>query len=177
MNARSKKRNPVESAERAYRVFHGHEPEEQFLIKEDTHWHSVLAGCGRLEELIVDAPEAGEVTLSGFGKDCLLAMNEKRTQLYVKGGDQSVDLRDFGIDPGSAHDLEVLGELVFAGYHTRKDHLDEEDGGQATYEHDFGGEDEDGNQMACPTLLYDKLNERLLIAGGDYRIDAEGIIY
>jgi hypothetical protein len=98
-------------------------------------------------------------------------MNEGRTQLYVQGGDQAVHLGDFGISK-PYHDYEILGYLVRVIYHTTKDHLTPETGGEADYDHRFGGE---GKRL--PMVVYDVLNDQFLIVGGDYTISPEGIVH
>ena len=111
----------------------------------------------------------------------LLAETEKGTQLYIKGGDQSVNLKDFGItDP---HESEILGALLNVVYFTTKDHLIPEDGGTANYKHKFVNEKlraprkyvfgQKGARL--PMVGYDVRNKLLSIQGGTYKIVAEGI--
>jgi hypothetical protein len=92
-------------------------------------------------------------------------MNEAATQLYIEGGDQSVDLRDFGIK--TPHEKEILGHVTDVWYFTTKDHLRPEDGGTAIYHHKFG--------KIKPTMIYDVPNQLLEFAGGGYTIPDEGI--
>lgn len=169
--------NPIDAAAHAYKVFHGHDTDEVFTFTRDVRYHSVLAGCGKLVWLEVESPRGDVVTLdhfkrSGPGGDCLLAMNEDRTQLYIRGGDQSVQLSDFAIDPRARRDFELLGELLEVGYFTTKTHLRPEDGGTANYQHEFGGH---GKRL--PSVVYDVMNRTLQIVGGDYKISPEGIVY
>jgi hypothetical protein len=98
-------------------------------VRERVHVHKYLSGAGVLKRLVVAAIDGkAEVKLSGFGKGCLLAFNEKRNQLFIVGGDQSVDLAAFGIDPAGAHELETLGRVTKIGYFTSKEHLGDEGG-------------------------------------------------
>lgn len=161
-----RKRNPGAEAAEAYEITHGKAPTVDTTVDAKVKYHATLAGMGKLEFLEVRAAERdGNVTLSGFGKGCMLAMNEKRTQLFVVGGDQTVDLKAFGIrDP---HETEVLGDVVKVGYFTTKTHLVEKDGGTAVYVHKF--------EPPRPKLIYDVRNKRLMFAGGGYSIPAEGI--
>ena len=111
------------------------------------------------------------VHISGL-KGARLTMNEKGTQLFVEGGDQSLDLDDFGIT--TDHDREFLGELVQVVYHTKKTHLGK-DGGDADYVHKFGRMESNGKKTELPKVGYDRLNEEILISGGGYEIPSEGI--
>jgi hypothetical protein len=84
--------------------------------------------------------------------------------LYVEGGDQAVDLEEFGIE--TRHEYEVLGDVAVVEYFTTKDHLGSE-GGTAIYRHKF--------EDPLPELQYDTMNKRLLFSGGGYIILPEGI--
>jgi len=162
---KKRKRNPPAAAAEAYQEFHGRPPDELVEVKKTVHFHAHLAGAGKLEKLVVkSAASGGKVTLSKFG-DCLLAFNEDRTQLFVEGGDQRVDLKEFGIK--GRHEQEVLGEVLSVDYFTRKDHLRKEDGGTAIYRHKF--------EKPRPILIYDVPNQQLIFAGGGYEIPPEGI--
>jgi hypothetical protein len=187
------RRNPVESAAETYRGFHGREPEEIITVKETLHEHTVLPGIGKLvflEVAPVDGgplvvigadPKTADYKTSGF-RGALLASNEKVAgkprQLFIRGGDQSVDLKVFGIQ--SPHEREVLGAVVRVGYFTTKDHLDPRDGGTAPYIHKFGFTRKNGRHVRLagsrlPMLVYDARNKLLEFAGGGYTIPDEGI--
>ena len=160
-----KRRNPTDEAAEAYREFHGKDPETEIIVDTPVHFHSVLAGMGKLEFLDVKRDVDGGVTTINFGKGVYLSENEKKTQLYIRGGDQSVNLRDFGIS--GPHEIEVLGEISKVGYFTEKKHLVAKDGGKAVYVHKF--------QSPRPMLIYDVRNRLLSVAGGGYSIPSEGI--
>jgi hypothetical protein len=138
-----------------------------------------LSGIGELKELLILSVDGrNKVKLEGF-KGAVLAETEKGTQLYIKGGDQGVNLKDFGIkDP---HESEILGALLNVVYFTTKDHLMPKDGGTANYRHKFGGEKVRmyyafGKKGArLPMVGYDVRNRLLSIQGGTYKIVAEGI--
>lgn len=161
----AKRKNPVESATQAYRDFHGKEPAIVIETETPVRYHSVLAGLGKLEFIDVKRDVDGGITTIEFGKGTYLSENEKRTQLFISGGDQSVRLSDFGIK--TAHETEVLGEAVRVGYFTEKKHLIAKDGGKALYVHKFG--------PRRPTVIYDTRNKLLSFAGGGYSIPSEGI--
>jgi hypothetical protein len=173
------RKNPEDAAAQRYEYFHGRPPEKDFTFKTTIHRHGVLSGIGDLKELLILSVTGDrKVKLEGF-KGAILAETEKGTQLYIKGGDQAVNLKDFGInDP---HEFEILGALLNVVYFTTKDHLMPEDGGTANYKHKFGrgrvamyyafGK----NGKRLPMVGYDVRNKLLSIQGGTYKIVAEGI--
>ena len=169
--------NPAEQAIEGYEAFHGKEPAEFVTISRKVHFHKHLSGAGKLKKLVV-LPVDGKkrVMLTRFG-GALLAFNESRSQLFIEGGDQSVDLGVFGID--SPHELETLGQVKAIEYFTTKDHLGSE-GGTATYVHKFRTTNEDGKHVTIriaryPDLIYRVLDKQLEFSGGSYTILPEGI--
>lgn len=180
-------RNPVDAARARYESFHGRPSEELLEIATPIHEHSVVSGLGELRKLVVIAPDGRKVTIKNFGvnragQPAILSQNEAATQLFIDGGDQSVNLEDFGIfEP--YHEWETLGEVQNVYYFTTKDHLRPEDGGTATYNHRFGGMGEfrtsTGRKVRRrsrrPTLIYDARNQLLYFAGGGYTLPDEGI--
>jgi hypothetical protein len=172
--------NPADAAAAGYKDFHGAPPSEFVEVRERVHVHKYLSGAGVLKRLVVAAIDGkAEVKLSGFGKGCLLAFNEKRNQLFIVGGDQTVDLAAFGIDPAGAHELETLGRVTKIDYFTSKEHLGDE-GGTALYRHGFRMTNENGRHVTVrvaryPDLIYRVRDEKLEFSGGSYTIIAEGI--
>jgi hypothetical protein len=169
--------NSAEASAERYEYFHGRPPGEEFEFKTEIHRHSVLSGIGKLMELEINAIDGKRrVKLEGF-KGALLAQDEKGKQLYIVGGDQSVNLADFGIK--NPHEQEILGSLVNVVYFTTKDHLMPEDGGTANYKHKFGKAarfyafGQKGSRL--PLVGYDVRNKLLSIQGGGYELPAEGI--
>lgn len=191
-NPAAGRHNPADGAAAAFGEFHGRPSTEVVEVVEDVHEHEHLASIGELVSLLVLAPgDRSMVEVKGLSKGgrkdqkCWLAENEAKTQLYIRGGDQSVDLGDFDILPPH-HETEVLGRVIEVVYFTRKDHLADE-GGTADYHHVFGydpddwrGKDWNGdlNRIAleeCPALIYRVRARKLEFAGGDYTIPPEGI--
>jgi hypothetical protein len=182
----SGRRNPVTSAQQRYESFHGRPSEELIEISTPMHEHSVVAGIGELRKLVVISPEGRKVTIKNFGfnhagQPALLTMNEAATQLFIDGGDQSVNLEEFGIlEP--YREWETLGQVKDVYYFTTKDHLGD-DGGTATYHHKFGGigvyKTSSGKQVRrrsrLPDLIYDTRNRLLYFSGGGYTLPDEGI--
>ena len=173
------KRNPEQLAADVYAETHGKPATIETFIETPIKYHKNLAGWGRLEFLEIERLDGrGIVTVNGFGKSCMLAMNEKKDQLFITGGDQAVDLRKFGI--AGAHEKEILGLCKAVGYYTEKKHLVDKDGGRGTYVHKFGVTFKNGRHVKdpgaeLPTIVYDVRNKLLSFAGGSYRIKAEGI--
>lgn len=167
-NPGRRRRNPEDAAAARYEEFHGRPPAEVVEVTERLHEHGVLSGIGKLVKLVILSVDGQtEVELSKFG-GALLAQDEKGTQLFIKGGDQRVNLADFGIR-GRTHENEVLGAVREVEYLTTKDHLGK-DGGRAIYHHKFGAR---GSRL--PIATYDTRNHLLLIAGGGYDLPEVGI--
>jgi len=174
------KRNPSDeytAAAQASEEFHGTEPAEIFEIRTKIFEHDHLGDCGELIKLEIIPVHGGPIIdLKGF-KGARLGRSPKGypDQLFIEGGDQSVDLDEFEIR--KPHELEVLGKLKFVTYYTVKHHLGR-DGGEANFRHKFN----DGQNIRIgtksanrPTVLYDVMNRLLSLAGGEYEILPEGI--
>ncbi len=118
------------------------------------------------------------------GDAVLLTSNEEGTQLYLVGGDQSLDLSQLKL---TEKDSTVIGEAWGICYHTRKDF---DDFKPTDYCHTFGDEKahprlrrgadiwEDAKPPEklfgtgeLPVLIYDSLNQKLSLSGGVYRIE------
>lgn len=168
------KRNPSAAAAEVYEEFHGRPSSEVVTISEKIHYHKNLAALGELRSLVVLARDGAKVTLSRF-KKAILCTNEQKDQLFVRGGDQAVDVREFGIK--TPHEVETLGKVVELAYFTRKDHLGDE-GGTALYFHVAGETNENGKRKMAgwsPDLIYRVRDEALEFSGGSYTIRAEGV--
>lgn len=157
--------NPAEAARAVSEEFHGRKVREMIPVTERRHYHKFLAELGELTLLVIYTPDGRrKVELSKFD-GALLCTNEDKNQLFIKGGDQSVELRDFGIrDP---HEKEHLGELRKIAYFTDKEHLGDE-GGEADYHHSFS--------KPYPHVDFRTRDTHLEISGGKYKITREGIV-
>ena len=94
----------------------------------------------------------------------LLTSNESGTQLYFVGGDQSLDLDSLKFsEVEQEKELITIGECFFVSYLTQKDFDKFE---QICYEHELGEV-----SGVLPTLIYDRLNKRLMLSGGEYHIE------
>jgi hypothetical protein len=173
---RKAKRNPADGAVEVFEEFHGHAPDEIVTVEKKVHFHKHLAGAGELKRLVVKGIDGETHTITGF-KGAILAFNEEKNQLFVEGGDQSMNLEDFGIR--HPHELETLGKIKHIDYFTTKDHLGDE-GGEATYTHQFRTTNQNGEHVVVtiaryPDLIYRVRDEQLEFSGGSYTIRAEGI--
>jgi hypothetical protein len=94
-----------------------------------------------------------------------LCSNEAGTQLLFIGGDQSLDLNGLGITGSEAEkELVYIGHVTHITYHTRKQFGKKPE--EFDYVHRMG---EDGGKE--PILNYDRINKRLLLSGGTYKIE------
>ena len=186
-----KRRNPAEAAAEVFEGFHGYPSAETVVIEREHHFHEHVAGVGELVCLLVVPlfEEKAEgvndrcVKLSGFTDEngiAFLTCNEKRSQLFIDGGDQSVNVDAFNLGAAADHESVVLGKAVRVDYYTVKTHLGRE-GGEAVYQHIFGEYRDSNNRRkfkgkaARPFVIYDTLNRVLSFSGGDYTIPNEGI--
>ena len=161
---RARKHNPASSAAALSEAWHGRPAEKETEYETTLHTHEYLTDCGALKEIELHRP-AG--TVIAFGKGTRLASNEHGTQLFVEGGDQSIDLREFPhID--RTKESVVLGKAIAVTYITAKQHLGAEDKVPGPYRHEFG---EEGG--TCPTVIYDTMNCLLSFSGGTYHIDRD----
>lgn len=164
-----KVKNPSDlaAAVSAYEEFHGKLPEVVYDVEMSVEAPLVQAGIGKLVELSVINLD-GDVVVINKLRGALLSQDIDGCQLYIVGGDQSVDPAEFGADGG--HVIEALGVVEGISYGTEKVHLSPEDGGKAVYVHEFG---ENGGRL--PVLLYDTRNRLLSFAGGSYSLPSVGI--
>jgi hypothetical protein len=170
------KRNPASASAEVFEEFHGFPPKEVVTVSKEVHHHAHLASLGTLVLLEVYGVDERGHTVKGF-KGAILACNESRDQLFIEGGDQSINLKDFRIT--SPHEMETLGRVTNIGYQTNKTHLGDE-GGEAVYVHRFRQTNQNGKHVMVkmtrePDLIYDVRNEQLLFSGGSYEILREGI--
>lgn len=166
------RRNPAGEAEAAnlYREFHGKDPREILELQEPEARGVTLTNLGALVELQIVPVEGSDwVRLDFAGSDVKVASNPKGTQIYFVGGDQRLDFGDldlFGTD--QSKELIELGEAAVIVYRAKKSITDFK---AANWKHDFG--EESGLR---PIVVYDKRTSRMMLVGGEYEIEAPGII-
>ena len=158
----------LDRAEGIYEEFHGKPSGELIETEEEVRLRDTLAVLGRLAQIIVESADAARYSIT-FGDDTMLCVSDDGKQLYAVGGDQSLDLEALGVSgPAAEKDKVFVGSALQVTYRTRKQF---DDFAEVDYVHDFG---EDGGTL--PLLVYDRLNQTVEFAGGDYEIKREGIV-
>jgi hypothetical protein len=181
--ARRKNPNVDDSIEDATQVSEGFHGRPQRYIEdviEVEKYRTKLAHLGDLVEFeLLDKSGRKVIPISFAEHDTeehvSVGATPDRYQLILTGGNQSIDLGAFD-DLGENEKLKdyvCLGEVYSISYFTDKHHLEgpkyQKDGTE--YIHKFG-EEENGER---PELMYDRLNERMMLIGGSYEIRDEGI--
>lgn len=163
-------RNPQESSAALYETFHQKAPERIDEYEEHVHYHGWLAELGEMREIKVDLvymDPPKQATIE-FEPGTKLGCSEDGRQLYLVGGDQSLDLKALGFNRDWIRDYMLIGVLSELTYRTKKgfDKFEVID-----YYHEVG---EDTGDL--PILAYDNMNQQLMIIGGKYRVEHDGII-
>jgi hypothetical protein len=161
------RRNQEDTAgnERLFEDFHGKRPTEILTVQTDEIGRDTYTALGEMYDLRLNY--GGEHFTLNF-EDCKvkLCSSADGTQLYLVGGDQNCDEL---LPKGSPDkDFVSLGICDRISYVTRKsfDQFKE-----TTYEHKFG---EEGGEK--PWALYARVQKRIFIVDGDYRVEAPGIV-
>jgi hypothetical protein len=165
---KGKRRNPneIDQAAERFKEFHGELPKEVVDVQEKEIARDTYSGLGYLYEMRCAKNAAEPFTLDFHGLGVVLARSVEGHQLYIVGGDQDCDSILKGEDQGK--DFVNVGIIRRISYVTRKDF---DKFKESIYEHKFG---EEGGDL--PWLLYNRLQKRLFIVGGDYTIAKPGII-
>jgi hypothetical protein len=163
---RNQEPGSLDAAAQQFERFHGKPPGKVIEYDEQMRYPEHFAELGKLIELRFYLDDANpNFALTRFGA-CQVVSTPDGSNIYFIGGDQSVDLAALNI--ASDKDLVELGPCTYISYHTIKGFHDFE---PTTYFHEFG--EEDG---IFPSLVYDRLNRRLFLTSGNYRIRPEGIV-
>lgn len=158
---------PTSAGVDLYKDFHGRAPKEVLEVSELQGMPREAVVLGDLVELHVEAPH-GLAAIKFDGDGVKLAANAARDELFIVGGRQNIErfLETLGVKRSDG--VVRLGKVPYIVYETRKGmdgfHLNK-------YEHYLG--EEDGKK---PTAYYDPEIERITLRGGNYRIEAPGII-
>jgi hypothetical protein len=147
-------------------------PSEWYTVEQEAHMPAGdYAQLGELLALYVKPVSGGAVQHISFRKDRpVVVSDESARQIYFVGGDQDIadSLDAFGaLDRGRG--LFELGEARRIDYKQRKEHVPDPEIDE--WRHDFGEETD-----VRPVVLFDRGKKRLLLEGGEYRIQAEGIV-
>lgn len=189
---RNPRRNPESGADAVYEDFHGAPPSETLEITEEFHAHANLGGLGDLVEIevkLAGGKNAGQTFLlkapdpntSDEDEIVRVASNEQRNQLYLVGGNQSIDVEKLGFR--SSFDVKHDGEVFEAT--EIKDHMIIGEIHRLTYQTEKSfdkfktidyfhkvGED----TKVRPFLTYDTRSAHMGIVGGQYTIHERGIV-
>lgn len=168
----------AESAQEIYSGFHATDPEFVNTTSEPHIPAGNYAELGRLVNINFKVTGAAREPY----RQVFVPRNEAvrvlsapgRNQLYFAAGDQAVSEKDLELLGCGAGNLCELGEAMQIVYIAKKyhDEVPENARGEIVeWVHDFG--EENGKR---PTLFYDREKRRLLLRGGDYKIENVGIV-
>ncbi len=164
-----RRRNGATGADRMFEKFHGRASTKTTTVVEKASYRSDLAQLGGLRSLTILTPMGKQVVVNWTAKSPQLCVTPDGKQLYIKGGDQKINLSRFGMGaPSWQKDSMDLGHLLKVTYRTQKDFHKFE---TIDYFHALGEE-----TGALPSVQYDTLNGTLRISGGQYDVRREGIV-
>lgn len=175
---RGAKRNPADEAAEMFEKFHGKASTKETIITEERHEHEHTAEIGPLVECWIETP-TGLIAQIRFNENDrpLLTTSEDGTQLFIKGGDQDVNLKALQMDGKDwVKDRMILGRFAEPqgkrkfniSYLCEKDFDDFE---LIEYQHDLGEPPEgERKRREPPSLEFEPRNQLLYVTGGQYRI-------
>lgn len=174
-------KNPVGAeAEQAIEIREGfvHRGSKGYRVMNEPH---ITAGdyaeLGPLVALGVKPTSLGntdQVQEIGFARKPILLSDTSRRQLYFAAGDQrltSSELRTFTSHLTGTAELGVCETIVYIAAKYHPEVGNDAAGKKVEWIHPFG--EENGIK---PTLWYDTEHQRLILRGGDYRIEDRGIV-
>ena len=169
--------NPSGSASAAIALtkkFHGKADGKTKAITEQEKFHADVAELGELIELEVATLSGYHVTLADFGGAMLTASPDGK-QYFILGGVQELPLSKIGMGGEWVKDKMVIGKIKKLVYRTSKqfDHNEVID-----YSHRSGEVLIGGKRVVrgpAPFLLYDNLNKKMSIGGGQYYTTWKGV--
>lgn len=174
-----------ENAEELSQLFHGRPSTEIIELDEIETYENNLAQLGVLVELeILVGDDKDEVVPINWNYNnpkerVLLCSTPDGKNILFIGGDQELDLEalaeqgaeiDWAIDTSKRY-IEI-GPVHTISYFADKHHLEggEDQKKGSEYIHEFG--EEDGVR---PDLVYDTKDKRMMLTGGSYLVEEEGI--
>lgn len=162
------RQNPESAAATLFEKFHQTPSTEVVELAETIHEHDYLTTLGTLQTIKLHTLADKQVEIAFADDKPYLCSNETGTQLYIAGGDQTMDLKALGMGSKLWHkEHMLLGICLEVTYQTKKGFHDFQ---LTDYYHELG--EETGVQ---PMLAYDTRNCKLSILGGQYQIKPEGI--
>lgn len=182
--ARKMSQNPgdLQAAEELAEKFHGRRPIEEFEVQESEYYTDEGAVLGYLVELrILDESGTAETPISFTWDEMkpktniLVISNAQGTNIEFIGGDQDIDWWHVeGASKDDSKHFALVGPVSEITYFADKHHLSgpaKQKHGMEYY-HRFG---EDGSNGELPWLVFDIMNTRMMLVGGSYTIEPEGI--
>ena len=165
--SKARRRN-ADDAATLFKTFHGKTPKETLELHESAAMRGEFTSLGELIELVVKSVGKEDLRLGFDGEKVKLACAPTGQQLYLIGGNQTLNgsLKRFGAD--TTKDFVELGIAESIVYRASKDFTDFK---STDYEHEFG--EESGDK---PHVFYDKFKQRIFLMGGRYRVERPGII-
>lgn len=169
-----------ETAKDVAEGFHGRKSEYVEDILEVEKYRTNFAHLGDLVEFEILDKKGRSVTPISFAEHdseehVSLGCTRDRQQLVLYGGDQSLDLESFTdlTEAEKRKDYVLIGECYSISYFSDKHHLTgpKYQAKGTEYIHVFG-EEEGGERCK---LVYEKLNQRIMLIGGSYEVRDEGI--
>jgi hypothetical protein len=150
--------NPTAAA--IHERFTGREGEWVKVYEEPCVPAGDYAQLGELLALYFKPTSGGQVQQITFPQSArpLVVSDETARQIYFVGGDQALEFAG-----------GLLGEVRRIDYKQRKEHVADPELDE--WKHSFGEE-----SGVKPALIYDAEHKRLLLKGGEYRIESAGII-
>jgi hypothetical protein len=158
--------------------FHGRPVRDVIEVVEQERYDESGAVLGWLEELGVLTEDGDSIIPIRFSygpnndASVLVVSNPAGTNIEFVGGDQDIDWQR--VEGASAEDkyLVSVGPVLTIAYFADKHQLSgpKSQAKGTVYEHEFG---EDDGEL--PYLVFDRRNVKLLLVGGSYTIEPEGI--
>lgn len=175
-----RRRNP-ETVEQAREIREGftHSTSNRYTVMDEPHIPAGdYAELGRLVSLNVKPTSSGstsQVQELTFERQGVVAISDvSRRQIYFAGGDQHLEPEEVALFTSEKHGLLELGacrEIVYLATKYHPEVGNSAAGKKVEWVHRFG--EESGLE---PKVLYNSSLERLLLRGGNYRVEDAGIV-
>jgi hypothetical protein len=168
------RRNNPETSADLYSDFHGKPSTQEIVYESEEFERTSFAELGTLIEIKVKCRNGSVVSINAAAPDSgnleeivKLASSPDGRQLYFIGGDQSVDVKKFGLGVKDIRDNMLLGTIEEITYETEKGFHKFQ---KTQYFHKLGEE-----TGVKPVLAYNPQNETLSVVGGQYVVKDVGI--
>lgn len=179
------KRNPGMNSQQLTKAFHGRDVREEIDVSEQELYATEMAVLGILVELNITRDEGKSAipirfeTRQGqqYKKDWVFACAPDEDNIEFIGGNQEIGNVSKLVDINGKRYLK-LGHAESIVYLADKHHLQDSDGNEAEYQHEFGKKSMFGfgKVKGRPLVVYDVLNKTIKLVGGSYTIRDVGIV-